>query len=74
MSYAEAAILRELVERVAALEQLTLRDPLIDRVQRLEMRVQSLQGQINLLKVRAPVAPPDASQALVLEHEDAAAG
>lgn len=72
-SYADAQRQRELEERVAALEKMIAADPLIDRVQRLEMRVMGMQAQINALKGKAPPAPLGAALAPLPETDDAAA-
>lgn len=56
-SYADAQRHRQLEERVAALEKLAAPDALYERLQRLEMRLGGLQGQINALRAKAPPAP-----------------
>lgn len=63
MSMAEANLLRSLLARVEALEALVAADPVIERIQRLEMRIGSLQGQINLLRNKAAPAPPEQADA-----------
>ena len=70
MSMADAQLVMELRRRLEVLEALIEGDPLIERVQRLEMRCGSLQSQLNLLRQNKPVGVavgasplPDAGQA-----------
>jgi hypothetical protein len=56
VSMADAQLVLELKRRIEVLEALIEGDPLIERVQRLEMRCGSLQSQINLLRNKTPVA------------------
>ena len=57
MSMADAQLVLELKRRLEVLEALIEGDPLIERVQRLEMRRGTLQSQLNLLRNKTPVAP-----------------
>jgi len=75
MSMADAQLLRDALRRIEALEQLIKGDPLVERLQRLEMRVGSLQSQINLLRNKAPVEPPRVlPDAPANSHADAPSG
>lgn len=71
---ADAQLVRDLRERIERLEALLAADPVIERIQRLEMRVGGLQGQLNALKAKAPVAPPDAPYEGAQAKNNAAAG
>jgi hypothetical protein len=65
-SYAEANLLRELQQRVTALQVQVAdlaADPVRERVQRLEMRLNGIQGQMALMRNKAAVGPPGAGAA-----------
>ena len=64
MSMADAQLVMELRRRLEVLEALIEGDPLIERVQRLEMRCGSLQSQLILLRNKASVAPTNIGDGL----------
>jgi hypothetical protein len=55
VSMSDIQLVLELRRRIEVLEALIEGDPLIERVQHLEMRCGSLQSQLNLLRQNKPV-------------------